>query len=205
MLLGLKNVSHLLLASSKTLIGQKYGLRPLPRRVDADEFEILKDQIINALNEDLTIKFEFESTKDVRIAYELVNIIDDCYKLDTNPQPKKYRLLPISKIIPDYVSSDHVKREAAAKFWDAIHLRLSKLLRLGADSALSSGLITAVKRDRYFVSSRQPSLSTMSPTQLLALKGRVCLESPKRKYLKEFTRPKNPTEARYASSETSRT
>ena len=141
--------------SFQTLIGQKYGLRPLPRRVDADEFEILKDQIINVLNEDLTISVEFESAKDgsVKIYYELQNIIDDCYKLDTNPQPRKYRLLPISKIIPDYVSTDHNKQEAAAKFWDAIHLRLSKLLRLGADSALSNNLINTVKRYRYFVSS----------------------------------------------------
>lgn len=140
-------------ANFVTFIGQKYGLRPLPRRVEANEFETIKEQILK-LNEDLTLKFEFKLNNDEQLfTYELTNIVDECYKLDLNSMPNKYRLLPISKIVADYVSTDVARKEAAAKFWDLIQARLSKLLRLGADEAHSCGLLDKTKRDRYFVSS----------------------------------------------------
>lgn len=125
----------------------------MPRRVFAHEFDILKDQLKNVLNEDLSLDYQVETQSKRMLHFHIENIIDECYRLDLNSIPKKYRLLQISKIVPSYNSPDPEENKHANRFWSLIEEKLSYLLRISADSALKSNLIDKVKRDRYFVSS----------------------------------------------------
>ena len=43
-----------------TLIGQKYGLRPLPRRIDEDEFVLIRNEILLMENVDTSVQFSYE-------------------------------------------------------------------------------------------------------------------------------------------------
>jgi hypothetical protein len=136
----------------KVIIGQKYGVRPLPRRVEKHEFEILKEKLEG---EDLSVAYYSSAENDEPpVSYSLENVLDVCYRLDTNSIPAMYRLVPISKIVPDYRSSSLRHQECAREFWKAIETKLSKMLRKAAHEAYSSGLIEASKRERYFVSSK---------------------------------------------------
>ena len=73
----------------KTLVGQKYGLRPLIARIEANEFEILRDELVN---EDLSISLTTENELNEPIAYNIENLLEKCYKLDTNSTPQLYCL-----------------------------------------------------------------------------------------------------------------
>lgn len=140
-----------------TLIGQKYGLRPLPRRIDAKEYETLRDQVLADASISTSLNYTYDlddpSRPQTVITYHLDNLMNECYKLDTNSVPYKYRLLQISKIIPDYLCNEPKRQECARVFWDMVENRLSQLLRLGAQMAFSKNLIDKTKKDRYFVSS----------------------------------------------------
>jgi hypothetical protein len=125
----------------------------LPRRVFAHEFDILKDQLTNVLNESLSLDYQVETESKGVLDFHIENIIDECYRLDLNSIPPKYRLLQISKIIPSYSSPDPEENKHANRFWNIVEEKLSYLLRISADSALKNNLIDQVKRDRYFVSS----------------------------------------------------
>jgi len=126
----------------------------LPRRIFAHEFDILKDQLENVLNEDLSLDYKVETQSKRMLHFHIENIIDECYKLDLNSVPNKYRLLQISKIVPSYNSPDPEENKHANRFWNMIEEKLSYLLRVSAESAWNSNLIDKVKRDRYFVSSK---------------------------------------------------
>ena len=108
---------------------------------------------MNELKQDLTIGYSFKDEADKSIYYKLVNIIDECYKLDTNSIPPTYHLLPIPAIIPDFNSKNVKKKENSQLFWQNIDSRLSKLLRDAVNSALKKKRISQTNRDRYFVSS----------------------------------------------------
>ena len=84
----------------------------------------------------------------------MVENVLDCYCLDTNSKPNKYRLLPISRIVPDYRSKEPKRQEYSRYFWDLIYAKLSFLLRNGVDQAFKKGLVNSIKRDRFFVSSK---------------------------------------------------
>lgn len=45
-----------------TLVGQKYGLRPLPRRIDEDEFELIRNEVesMSELNKSVRISYDIE-------------------------------------------------------------------------------------------------------------------------------------------------
>lgn len=88
------------------------------------------------------------------MVYKIENVLD-CYCLDTNSKPYKFRLLPISRVIADYGSKEPKRQEFSRYFWDLIEVKLSFLLRSGADQAFNKGLINSTKRDRYFVSSKK--------------------------------------------------
>ncbi len=130
----------------------------------AHEFDILKDQLENVLNEDLSLDYKVETESKRLLHFHIENIIDECYRLDLNSIPNKYRLLQISKIVPSYNSSDPEENNHANRFWNLIEEKLSYLLRISADSAFKSNLIDKVKRDRYFVSSK-----------LFLLKGKIVM------------------------------
>lgn len=87
------------------------------------------------------------------VVYKIDNVMD-CYQLDTNSKPHKYRLLPISRIVSDYGSKHPKRQEYSRMFWDMIDNKLSYCLRRGAEVAFEKGIISSTKKDRYFVSSK---------------------------------------------------
>jgi hypothetical protein len=65
------------------LIGQKYGYRPIPASVDADEFEIIRRHL--------------EDEDDL-------SLLDVWYIRDENTVPSQYVLQPIDSILKNYDS-----------------------------------------------------------------------------------------------------
>ena len=72
----------------------------LPTRVLAEEFNILTKEI----NENVEIYKEDLAFKNEEKNLDYANLLEISYKLDENEVPHRYRLLPISKIIPGYSS-----------------------------------------------------------------------------------------------------
>ena len=77
----------------KSLLSHRYGYRPLPTRIVANEYEILRDEITHI--KDLELSFSSMTEK------LLDNIFEECYVLDNNEKPPRYRLKFIKKIFPD--------------------------------------------------------------------------------------------------------
>lgn len=130
------------------MIGQKYGLRPLPTRIELDEFQILKNQLITELKEDLTFTYEDLSKQQILID----DIIEKCFRLNTNSNPHRYHIQPISKVIPDYKSTEPGAQDSSRIIWEQMEAKLSNLLRKGARSAFDNNRLDKNKLDRYFVS-----------------------------------------------------
>jgi hypothetical protein len=135
-----------------TLIGQKYGLRPLPTSISVKEFEILNNELQNVLKEDLSIKYI--PTNDPNQIYLIENIMKECYKLDINSIPNRYRILPISRIIPTFNSEELEIKNNSRIFWEMVKTKLLNSLRIAAESAFENKTIDSVVKDRYFVSSK---------------------------------------------------
>ena len=138
-----------------TLIGQKYGLRPIPTFIDLSEFEILTSALTEE-NVDIAIEFEpAKASEDEKptVVYRIDNILKECYKLDTNSIPNLYRILPISQIITTFHSDDSKIKKDSRIFWDMTKLKLLQLLRTAAHLAFAKKQINKAIYDRYFVSS----------------------------------------------------
>ena len=75
----------------------------MPNKIDVKKFEILKNELENVLKEEMSIEYKTE-TSNLCIYYRINNIMNDCFKLDTNQVPHKYQILPISQIIKEFNS-----------------------------------------------------------------------------------------------------
>ena len=75
----------------ETLIGQKYGLRPLIVKIQAEEFEILKNELTTKFK-DLSVSLNIENELNEPVSYYIENVLEKCYKLDTNATPNVYCL-----------------------------------------------------------------------------------------------------------------
>ena len=71
----------------QALIGQKYGYRPFPPTIAADEFETIRQE----LNGDRQ-----------GAATAAATLLDTWFKKNTNVIPHVYCLQPISTLLPDY-------------------------------------------------------------------------------------------------------
>ncbi|XP_032238906.2 NACHT domain- and WD repeat-containing protein 1 [Nematostella vectensis] len=100
-----------------TFLGQKYGYRPLPHKIDSREFEKLLSVITSA--EDL-------------------DLVKYWYWRDDNNVPPEYILQPISSRLPHFRDAEHaqLRRDASDKWW-AAYERIHGILRVAADKALS--------------------------------------------------------------------
>ncbi len=68
----------------QVIFGHKYGYRPFPQYIEAQEFELFR-------------KFLVENQKDV-------DTLDKWYKKDDNAIPSVYSLIPISTHFPNFVN-----------------------------------------------------------------------------------------------------
>lgn len=135
-------------------MSQKYGKRLLAHKIEHEEFEIIRTELINNLNADLSIHYDVKIDKNNKIEHDISNLLEKCFKLDTNETPNFYHLLPISSIIVDYASSNPQLKEHASKFWSLVENKIAELFRQGAKSAFEKQLLSQDQYDRYFVSSK---------------------------------------------------
>ena len=125
----------------------------MPTYIDSDKFEILLKQLTDFDPEAFSVSASYDKDLAEPITYQIDHIFNECYKLDTNSTPFKYRLLPISKVLPDYNSSQLNRQDFSRNFWDKISQKLSSLLRQAANRAHLNGFIDEKERKRYFISS----------------------------------------------------
>jgi len=78
----------------QALLGQKYGYRPFPPTIDAEEFSAIRAELAAEAGED-----EEDSGNDRQASLAL---LDTWFKRNTNVVPPVYRLQPISSVLPDY-------------------------------------------------------------------------------------------------------
>lgn len=99
-----------------TFLCQKYGYRPFPRNIPADEFDSLSAIVENQDDKDL---------------------LQAWFKFDSNAIPPEYVLQPISSQFPDFVNppSKEAKQQALKDWWD-VFLRLQSVLRKAAAKGL---------------------------------------------------------------------
>lgn len=111
-----------------SLLGHKYGWRPLPTRVRESEFRIIIDHCPNADEKALLLKW---------------------YRLDLNALPATYKLLPISTHLPHFLDEDKgPKFKAAESEWYKTFDELQLYLR-NAVELIPLGE-RRVKRSRYY-------------------------------------------------------
>ena len=70
----------------QTFLAQKYGYRPFPAKIDAEEFEKILDGVEN--NDDKTL-------------------LTDWFVQDCNIVPPVYQLTPIRQKLPDYANDEN--------------------------------------------------------------------------------------------------
>ena len=109
-------------------MGQKYGYRPIPSKIPADEFESLCEHVA----ED-----------------DGIDLLKSWYSLDENHVPPVYMLQPISSRIPDYVNArDEAVRENGINEWNKVLKMLKGILRARAEK------LSEEKRRKYFISGK---------------------------------------------------
>ena len=83
----------------KVLLSHRYGTRCLPTRILAKEYEILRkeSQALQQSNE-IDLSFEYESSRNISFD----DVFQECYELDENEIPARFKLKFIERIIPNY-------------------------------------------------------------------------------------------------------
>ena len=82
----------------QALLGQKYGYRPFPPTIDADEFSAIRDELaLAAAAADEDGDEAASSGRQASLA-----LLDMWFKRNTNVIPPVYTLQPISSVLPDY-------------------------------------------------------------------------------------------------------
>ncbi|XP_060597437.1 NACHT and WD repeat domain-containing protein 2-like [Ruditapes philippinarum] len=114
-------------------LGQKYGYRPIPTHIDADEFNMLRDCIQNEADE--------------------LELIDVWYRRDYNTIPAVYILQPISSILTNF-NNKRKKRlmETDRKTWWDILGRLQRILRKAAQVLFIAKKFDREQMHNYFMS-----------------------------------------------------
>ena len=84
------------------LLSHRYGTRSLPTRIIAKEYEIIRSEIdASKLANEIEFSFTYEHPSDKK-SISLVNLFVDCYVLDENEIPARYKLKEINNLIPRY-------------------------------------------------------------------------------------------------------
>ena len=125
-----------------------YGKRCLPTRILTKEYEILREEL-SCIKESNEINLEFESISDKR-QLNIKNLFEECYELDENEIPSRYKLKMLEKIIPTYNEKD----PECDKIWSKIEKKLGNILRKAADICLKKERFSVTEHERYFVSGK---------------------------------------------------
>ena len=78
-------------------MGQKYGYRPFPPTIDADEFSAIRAELAAESDDDDDDDVDAGGDRQASLA-----LLDTWFKRNTNVIPPVYALQPISSVLPDY-------------------------------------------------------------------------------------------------------
>ncbi|ELT97480.1 hypothetical protein CAPTEDRAFT_103802, partial [Capitella teleta] len=160
------------------LMGQKYGYRPFPSKISADEFE----KITSCLR---------EAGKDVRI-------LTTWFKKDTNVIPAVYCLQPISSLLKYYNSKDNVSlREKDRQTWDSTFHIIQNLLRDGSNLCCRKALLVHSDIEKYFISVTEYEIQKGMLEVPCPPKTCLCFTRHVRKLEDKATTLANPTAQKY--------
>ena len=133
----------------QTFLGQKYGFRPIPSKIQSDEFE----KILSAIEDEAE-----------------TGLLQKWFKRDVNAVPANHVLQPISSQIANYLSRDPAERAQAVAEWQEAYGRISETLRGAATKALGG----EEQIHKYFMSGNRTT-DTMAVGQEDVPQGRESL------------------------------
>ncbi|XP_070570769.1 NACHT domain- and WD repeat-containing protein 1-like isoform X2 [Ptychodera flava] len=118
-------------------LGNKYGYRPLPPRIKAEEFEKLRD------------------LAEATASQEDMQLLNDWYLKDTNAVPEEYVLQPITTYLKHFNNEDEefsdLRMQDRQKWWQVLQT-LQTLLKMAADTAIKTGVYDEEKVEALFIS-----------------------------------------------------
>ena len=129
-------------------MSHRYGTRCLPTRVIAKEFETLRNELKE--NEHFRpdeLSFQADDP-DTERKFLIENLLENCYELDMNEIPHRYKLKELEKIIPKYNEKD----PKCGKIWRNIENKLGFIFRTLARTCLAKGTFSETECSRFFVS-----------------------------------------------------
>ena len=134
-----------------TLLSHRYGNKALPTRILKEEYDKLKAVMDERSDIDKSFKYEFipkldEAAKSI-VKFE--NLIEDCYELDDNEIPARYRLKYLDRLFGPSLNQNDPN---FGKLWGVLEDKLGSLLRKAAKICFDKELITKTEFERYFVS-----------------------------------------------------
>ena len=140
----------------KAFLSHRYGSRCLPARIVENEYEMLKTELEKS--EKITADdLKFHHKIDEENVYNFENIFLDCYQLDRNEIPARFKLKPLNVILKNFDSKD-AKFKDLHLVWARIEEKLGNLLRTAADGCLEKGLMSPNRHERYFISVTQKEI-----------------------------------------------
>jgi hypothetical protein len=129
-------------------MSHRYGTRSLPTRIIAKEYDTMLEEIREHEHFGVSeISFSFEDVDEKR-NFVLKNLLEDCYELDMNEIPFRYKLKELDKLIPDYNEKD----PQCDKIWKKIEKKLGNIFRTISKICFEKNKLTETEMTRYFVS-----------------------------------------------------
>ena len=109
-------------------LGQKYGYRPLPTKIEDDEFSLV---------------LSVSSKEDARL-------LNQWYKLDSNNIPSLFCLQPVSSIFTNFTNKAHPRlmEEDQSQWWETMG-KLNRAVHVAALELLNQRRFTAHDNHRY--------------------------------------------------------
>ncbi|UJR21317.1 hypothetical protein I4U23_024408 [Adineta vaga] len=109
-------------------LGQKYGYRPLPTKIEEEEFRLVTS---------------VSSKEDARL-------LNQWYKLDSNNIPSLFCLQPVSSIFTNFTNRAHPRlmEEDQSSWWETMG-KLNRAVRVAALELYKQGKFTAQDNHRY--------------------------------------------------------
>ena len=88
----------------KALLSHRYGSRSLPTRILESEYNLFQREL-KILNEPDLIQFNYKYKEEL---IEIGNILEECYELDNNEIPARYRLKHLDRLFPKFNQKVHI-------------------------------------------------------------------------------------------------
>jgi len=107
------------------LLGQKYGYRPFPPTIDADEFSAIRAELAADTTAAAAADAE-DNDVDAGVDRQAsLALLDTWFKRNTNVVPHVYTLQPISSVLPDYALDSVIKGAITSKIKHGIKHKTS--------------------------------------------------------------------------------